>query len=770
MKKLYIPVVLIAVVTTLAYSPVLFNFFCGDDFVHLDWLSKAIVHPAMLLHNFNHNWLDIPTFRFYRPLISVFMFTDYLIWRTNGFGFHLTNVLFHIANSILVFAISLQLLKLSGGTAPDELTEPTDKSCNTMPFPPIAGLLFALYPLHCEAVSWITGRVDDIVATFYFLTVWLYIKWRSKRSNSLLILSLVSMALALTSKEMAVTLPPLLFALDFLLPNSSEKKKTLLEKFKISALSTLPFWIGLGLYFVVRRIALGTFVGGYDDSLFFIANMREFLLGWRNGLTMLAQPANQLIIGSHNIGLIAWDIGLTFAVVGIFKALKDSESKKLFPFLIVWIILALAPVYKIFSISIDLQSSRLAYLVTAPLSMLLAWGLAEGAKSKQTKMLFSVAAVVFLCGSFFLLFKNNDAWAEAGRSVNAMRDGLIAHYEHVDGDPQTLLLGMPDQQKGAYVGRNAVPEMLQRPQFPRDLKNCIAFNTALPILPFGYLRQSIVENASKVNVLLFDQKNKKWIQVAETLKPGSNGTEATGSEKKLFFGPAQTNKNQIIKIENIDHENKDFVFVETAETPATEMRGKAQEPVLTFINELTQTTDSPLKISGHQLTVNGQHGFIFPLRACPYWVFANTTNKIEIQLPASIIVKSAKLLGNKTLMPQLTFANSGFLGSKGFTHLSQKDSVTTLTCASNDVAGARSFALEIIRPNLFLATNDQNAPEQSKLQLRMIKGSGKTSTITLNRKDFQGAGIYQARLFALDESGEPIGVAGDHINISVEPD
>src|ERR1700735_2252851 len=82
-------------VTVLIYSPVLFNFFVGDDFVHLSWLSKCSADPALLFRNFNHNWLDVVTVKFYRPLISVFMFIDYMIWRTNGFGFHVTNLIFH---------------------------------------------------------------------------------------------------------------------------------------------------------------------------------------------------------------------------------------------------------------------------------------------------------------------------------------------------------------------------------------------------------------------------------------------------------------------------------------------------------------------------------------------------------------------------------------------------------------------------------------------------------------------------------------------------
>jgi protein O-mannosyl-transferase len=774
LKKNYIAIALIAVITTLAYWPVLFNFFCGDDFVHLVWLSKAIDHPEMLLRNFNHNWLDIATFRFYRPLISVFMYTDYLIWRTNGFGFHLTNVLFHISNSILVYIIGGQLFKIVTGTQASNTIK--EKS---FLFPLLAGLIFALYPLHCEAVSWITGRVDDIVTTFYLLTLCLFIQWRQNRSNAKLVLSLASMALALMSKEMAVTLPALLLSFDIFLPSIKEQTSSLLEKIKRGILATSPFWILLVAYFVVRRIALGTFVGGYDDSLFFIANMHEFLAGWRNGLTMIAQPANQLIIGSHNIGLIAWDMGGIFAIIGLFIAMKNSTSKKLLPFLLIWIALALAPVYKIFSISIDLQSSRLAYLMTAPLSILLAWGLSEGAtllsasKKIPIKPIFSAAAMLFLCGAFFLLFKNNEAWHEAGVEMNAVRQNLAHVYEQIDDDPQTLLLGIPDQHKGAYEGRNAVPEMLQRPQFPRDVTHCVAFNTTMPILPFGYLRRSLAENVEKAKVLLWDQEHKNWLKVSEATPQQNDVQKKIALNLQAIEAHTKTDKEhnlQTITSENLDYGKTEFLFVGIAPNLASEMRGKAQEISLAFTNQLSKTTRAPIKIDGHPLSIDGKRGLIFALRACPYWVFAQHADNIEITLPASMVVTSIESMTSKELMPQLSFPNSGFLGTKGFTHLSKRDSKTVLTCTSNDVPGAKTVALEVIRPNLFLAANDLNAPEPSRLQQRLLKSASKTGDIILERKDFPADGIYQARLFALDANGDLLGLAGDHIDIAVEPD
>src|SRR5262249_37409321 len=137
---------IICLAAVIAYSPVLFNFFAGDDFVHLAWLADAVKNPELILRNFHSAWLDGTTARFYRPLISVFMVSDYLLWGTNGFGFHLTNLIFHLASAVLLFLI-LDQVRWQRSTSAD--------SNQTLYWPFAAACLFALYPLHPEPVSWI---------------------------------------------------------------------------------------------------------------------------------------------------------------------------------------------------------------------------------------------------------------------------------------------------------------------------------------------------------------------------------------------------------------------------------------------------------------------------------------------------------------------------------------------------------------------------------------------------------------------------------------
>jgi protein O-mannosyl-transferase len=762
-KNIYL-LSLVAGFTVLAYSNILFNFFLGDDFVHLTWLSKAVHDPSLLLRNFTHNWLDIQTYRFYRPLISVVMFTDYLIWGANGLGFHITNVLFHTVSTILVFGITKQLAGKI--TAKDSTYDDI--------WPAAAALLFGLYPLHCEPVSWITGRVDTIVTTFYLAAVWCYIRWRGGAGILFLASSLASMTLALLSKEMAVSIPALLAAYEVIFaPNTNGRLARAFDSIKI----TFPYWALLVLYFIVRRFALGTFVGGYDDSLFFVANWKQFIRGWLNGLFMIFVPVNRLVIGGRNVIRITWEIGMLAAFSSlVFSLFKGSRSLLLFLF--IWGVLGLAPVYKVFAILPDLQGSRLAYVATVPLSMLLTYGLccviasAAAVKRIVFRRLAEGFLLLLIICAYLLLFLNNEVWRRAGTEMNAIRASLQKTYQETTGDPQTLLIGMPDEVNGAYIGRNAIPGMLEQPQFSRDIRNCVFFNNALPIMPFGFLKESLNKSADQVKIYFWNRPNKVW-QKVNLAEAGENANPKVYLQKPNSPAPKRRELSveaalaksggTLVRTENDTPAscfNSDFLFV-TTQNPRSDV-------ILEFKNALSlrgKVVDTTL---GQDFNWHGSDGVIFCLRADPIWSLGESAHALSLRTKDESALLTAEFIPAEQIMPFINFANSGYLGTKGYLHLSTASPTSTLSCYKNEVPGATGFGLEIMLANAFLSPDELNATHQSHRIWKEIIKQSKTGEIVLNRDFFPSPGIYQARAWALDSNGKRIGVAGDHIDISVD--
>ena len=120
--------------------------------------------------------------QFYRPMTSLSYWLDFKVWWLNPAGFHLTNILIHLLNTILLYIILLQL------------------GVRRIPAF-MSGLLFALFPLHFENVSWITGRTDLLSFFFVALSVLLFISYFKKEKYLSLLVSSVFLLLALLSKE-----------------------------------------------------------------------------------------------------------------------------------------------------------------------------------------------------------------------------------------------------------------------------------------------------------------------------------------------------------------------------------------------------------------------------------------------------------------------------------------------------------------------------------------------------------------------------------------
>jgi tetratricopeptide (TPR) repeat protein len=188
--------------TLLCYWPVLSHkFVCFDDEHYLfdsGYVSKGLTWPGTV-------WaLRTGYFANWHPLTWLSFMLDAQIYGMSPRGFHLTNLLFHIANSLLLFL----LLK-----------------CMTQRFWPsaITAALFAWHPLHVESVAWVSER-KDVLSTFFFLltlfSFWRYVKERESttpvpdRVSRFYLLSLLFFMLALMSKQMVVTLPCILLLLD----------------------------------------------------------------------------------------------------------------------------------------------------------------------------------------------------------------------------------------------------------------------------------------------------------------------------------------------------------------------------------------------------------------------------------------------------------------------------------------------------------------------------------------------------------------------------
>jgi len=158
----------------------------------------------------------------YRPVVTLTYFIDYALYGVGPWGYHLTNVLIHATNGLLLYIFMTLLIGHSEAKtyAKAPQSRPVSQFLN---LPLIISLLFVTQPVLTEAVNAVSFREDLLASLFYISTLILYLITRSGTSRkpgflslAVYIFSCITYSLALFSKEMSLTLVAIVFCLEWL--------------------------------------------------------------------------------------------------------------------------------------------------------------------------------------------------------------------------------------------------------------------------------------------------------------------------------------------------------------------------------------------------------------------------------------------------------------------------------------------------------------------------------------------------------------------------
>ncbi len=218
----------LAILGFAVHAPSLHGELLWDD----DYLVRTnpfIRSPVFLLEVFRHYLLPGSYSAYYRPVQNISYMVDYLLWDNNVYGFHLSNVLWHVAAGILIYFL---LSRLFGPLL--AVRREADSKCSVagvsswLAF--FVALLWIVHPVHSAAVDYISGRADSLAVSFG-AGAWL-IAWTAQRRSGwrrvfLFVLAWTTALFALCSRESGC-LWPILFLVNFLvLEKSSRSGKAL---------------------------------------------------------------------------------------------------------------------------------------------------------------------------------------------------------------------------------------------------------------------------------------------------------------------------------------------------------------------------------------------------------------------------------------------------------------------------------------------------------------------------------------------------------------
>lgn len=178
------------------YLPSLWSGFMGDDYFAYSYFFQAFrSDPWALLQNFTGSWMSSQLRELhYRPFMLIPHAFDCLVWRFNPIGYHLTNILIHAACSVLVFLIANAVFK-------------SFRLGNDLLGAFLSALLFAVHPLHAEAVSWIAGRVDSFCTLLYLISLYSFIHSKHSGNGYVRAVSYISAFASMMCKEIGAALP-----------------------------------------------------------------------------------------------------------------------------------------------------------------------------------------------------------------------------------------------------------------------------------------------------------------------------------------------------------------------------------------------------------------------------------------------------------------------------------------------------------------------------------------------------------------------------------
>lgn len=246
-KRHALMIIAAAALTILSYLNTLPNPFLWDD-IALIANNRTIQDiknvPFLLTPEYHNRHLELESFR---PLRDLTFIIDYAVWQLNATGYHLTNLLLHTANTILVYWLTVFLWSRFRSPL-EEQDQPVFQFLSAwVPF--FTSALFATHPVHTEAITWIKNRSELLAFIFMQMAILLFFRGDEqtgkKRFPGLYFGAGCCFVLGLLSKETVIVLPILLMLIIFCFHPRADQKSAFRK--------VVPFWIIVFCYFLFKK-------------------------------------------------------------------------------------------------------------------------------------------------------------------------------------------------------------------------------------------------------------------------------------------------------------------------------------------------------------------------------------------------------------------------------------------------------------------------------------------------------------------------------------
>jgi tetratricopeptide (TPR) repeat protein len=337
---------------------------------------------------------------------------------------HMTSVLFHILNSLLLFGV---FRKMTGKVWQSGFV----------------AALFALHPLHVESVAWVSERKDVLSMFFWMLTLWSYARYVEHPRIKRYLMVMGFFALGLMAKPMLVTLPFVLLLLDYwplkrIQLYSSTKDSASFDRRSTVGLFILEktplFVLTLGSCFITFFAqAKGGAVGSSEVHPFYVRVANAFVsylkyiqkMFWPDDLAVLYPHPGVIPIWLLAAAMVLL-IGISFLAV---RYLKQSPWLGVGWF---WYLGTLIPVVGLVQVGVQALADRYTYIPLTGLFMIVAWGVPQLMKGWRHRTIVISGSCVVLFPILMVTAWNQTSYWQNSRmlfehALNVTTDNYVIH-------------------------------------------------------------------------------------------------------------------------------------------------------------------------------------------------------------------------------------------------------------------------------------------------------------------------------------------------------
>jgi len=343
----------------------------------IDYISgNPYVKAGLTWESLSWAMKDVHT-GYWHPLTWVTHMLDYQLFGSRVGGHHWTNVIFHIANSVLLYVV---LKRMSGSAWKSALV----------------ATLFAVHPLNVESVAWVSERKNVLCTFFWFMGIWSYSYYVVRPTPYRYCLILVTFSLGLMSKPMIVTFPFTLLLLDYWPMGRLTSWKT----FPRLVFEKMPLFILSAIVGIVTFLSsLHGDVTISIDKLPMGDRLANAGVSYAKYLERMFWPQNLAVFYPYSREFSLFQTSAAFLLLSVISCLAIFFAHKYRYALAgwLWYLGTLVPVIGLIQVGKQAMADRYAYVPMIGLFIIIAWGIPDLLRGWPCrKIIFIISSVAVI--------------------------------------------------------------------------------------------------------------------------------------------------------------------------------------------------------------------------------------------------------------------------------------------------------------------------------------------------------------------------------------